>query len=434
MTYEQAVAYLYQQLPVFQNQGARAYKPGLHTTYQFCERLGNPQTKYRSVHIAGTNGKGSTSHMLAAILQESGYRTGLYTSPHLKSFTERIRVDGSPVSEDFIVDFVQEHRAFIEQVRPSFFEVTVVMAFAYFAFMEVDVAVVEVGMGGRLDSTNVLLPDLCLITNISFDHMQYLGTTLPQIAGEKAGIIKSGVPVVISERQQEDVVAVFEQKSLDLNAPLVIADDRLEVQKQDAAPGTLTVDVKERASGRVLYDQLVLDLSGQYQLRNIKGVLAAVELLNTRGFTLPKNSVRSGLARTTELTGLKGRWQKLGESPLIICDTAHNIAGLTEVLEQFVAMPGRCRRFVLGFVAEKDVAAILKLFPTERAVYYFCAPANLRALEASELGALGNGLGLTGNVYQNVNEALAEAVKDAAPDDLIYVGGSTFVVADINQL
>lgn len=433
MTYTEAIEYLYSRLPIFQNQGARAYKPGLHTTYQFCERLGNPQQKFRSVHVAGTNGKGSTSHMLASVLQTAGYRTGLYTSPHLKSFTERIRLNGMPVDEGYIVRFVTDHQAFIETVKPSFFEVTVAMAFDYFAQKEVDVAVIEVGMGGRLDSTNVIIPDLSVISNISYDHMQYLGTTLPAIAREKAGIIKPGVPVVISERQEDAVAQVFREVAGEQEAPITFASDLLDVPASQYANGKLVVQIADKQTGTIRYQDLALELSGNYQLKNIKGVVAALEILREIGWTITDEAVREGLAGTGSLTGLKGRWQKLSDAPLILCDTAHNAAGISSVLDQLNSLPARSRRFVLGFVSDKDVSSILKLFPQD-AFYYFCAPSNMRALDASKLLAMAQSEGLEGKAFQDVNTALSEAVKEADPDDVIYVGGSTFVVADLNTL
>ncbi|GAB3182696.1 bifunctional folylpolyglutamate synthase/dihydrofolate synthase [Telluribacter humicola] len=433
MTYNEAIEYLYSRLPIFQNQGARAYKPGLHTTYQFCERLGNPQQKFRSIHVAGTNGKGSTSHMLASVLQKAGYRTGLYTSPHLKSFTERIRIDGTPVDEDYIVQFVTDHQEFIETVKPSFFEVTVVMAFDYFAQIEVDVAVIEVGMGGRLDSTNVIRPEVSVITNISYDHMQYLGNTLPEIAREKAGIIKPAVPVVISEWQDSAVAGVFMEVADQQFAPITFASDQLYVQDWTFIDGKLVVQVTDKQTNQLLYNDLAMDLSGTYQLKNIKGVLATLTVLQQKGFSLSEEAIRAGLSNTATITGLKGRWQKLSDSPLILCDTAHNAAGISSVLEQLASLPARSRRFVLGFVSDKDVSSVLKLFP-QHAFYYFCAPSNMRALEASKLLAMAQGIGLEGKAYQDVNTALDEAVNEADPDDIIYVGGSTFVVADLNQL
>ncbi|HEV7349655.1 folylpolyglutamate synthase/dihydrofolate synthase family protein [Telluribacter sp.] len=433
MTYQEAIEYLYNRLPIFQNQGARAYKPGLRTTYEFCERLGNPQQQYRTIHVAGTNGKGSTSHMLAAVLQKAGYRTGLYTSPHLKSFTERIRVNGIPVDEGFIVNFVSEQQGFIETVKPSFFEVTVAMAFEYFAQMKVDVAVIEVGMGGRLDSTNVIFPELSLITNISFDHMQYLGNTLPEIAREKAGIIKPEVPVVVSEKQEDSVAQVFEDTCLRLQAHLSFADEVLEVAEWQYLNGKLRVQIRDKTRNTIRYPDLDLDLSGSYQLKNIIGVLAAIDILRLKGFNLPDGAVKEGLGNTSSLTGLRGRWQVLAESPLVICDTAHNVAGLTTALAQLSTMPVNHKRFVIGFVADKDVPAILDLFPRE-ATYYFCAPSNLRALEASRLAYMANAIGLRGEAFQDVNTALSAALNESSADDVIYVGGSTFVVADINQL
>ena len=433
MTYQETIGYLYERLPVFQNIGARAFKPGLHTTRELCKSLGDPQEKYPTIHIAGTNGKGSTSHMLAAILQESGYTVGLYTSPHLKDFRERIRVNGVCVPEEFIVEFVDGQKSNIDRLSPSFFEVTVAMAFSYFGKANVDVAVIEVGMGGRLDSTNVITPELSVITNISFDHMQFLGDTLDKIAAEKAGIIKSGVPVVVSEYQNAEIGDVITNAAEAVNAPLTFASDVFEVSFVTMADGKMLVDVKDTASGAIVSKGLATDLTGAYQLKNIAGVWVAKDILISKGWKISGDSVKRAMQSVSAITGLKGRWQQLRTSPDVYCDTAHNTAGLTITLEQFETVCKGMKRFVVGFVGDKDISTMLSLFPKD-AQYYFCEPSNMRALKAEELQLRALEHGLKGKTFGNVNEALEEAIRDSAPTDAIYVGGSTFVVADIESL
>ncbi|TDB66957.1 bifunctional folylpolyglutamate synthase/dihydrofolate synthase [Arundinibacter roseus] len=430
MTYNEAIDYLYSRLPIFQNQGARAYKPGLTTTQALCTYLNSPQKNFRTIHVGGTNGKGSTSHMLASVLQAAGYRVGLYTSPHLKSFTERIRINGEPIDQEFISQFVQAHQEFIESIHPSFFEVTVAMAFDYFSQKQVDVAVIEVGMGGRLDSTNVILPDLSVITNISYDHMIHLGNTLPEIAFQKAGIIKKNIPVVISEKQTEDIQRVFAKVADEQQSHVAWASDFVAVidQYQHEMYQEITVNIQGE---RKVY---ALDLQGDYQRNNIKGVLTALEKLRENPFyRISEEAIASGLRSVVRSTGLLGRWQVLQKSPFVVCDTAHNEAGISQTIEQFQTIPARARRFVLGFVADKDVQNILNLFPKE-AIYYFCQPTNPRALDSGSLADQAKMLGIVGKIRENVNDALAEALKDSDAEDAIYVGGSTFVVADLNQL
>ncbi|MFM7851401.1 MAG: bifunctional folylpolyglutamate synthase/dihydrofolate synthase, partial [Flammeovirgaceae bacterium] len=319
--YQQTLEYLYQNLPMFQRVGVSAFKKDLTNTIALCEALGNPQHKFKAIHVAGTNGKGSTSHMLAAVLQSAGYKTGLYTSPHLKNFTERIRINGQEVPPSFVVDFVNRIHTAIESINPSFFEITVAMAFDYFAQQQVDVAVVEVGLGGRLDSTNVINPVLSVITNISWDHMDLLGDTLPQIAYEKAGVIKQNTPVIISEYQPE-VMEVFKKKTSETNSPITLADE--------------VYQVKNNGFGKFIVNETTefqLDLLGNYQQKNVAGVLAAIDVLRGAGFIISKEAISTGLSQTTSLTGLKGRWQKLGENPLVICDTGHNEPGVQQVLQ-----------------------------------------------------------------------------------------------------
>ncbi len=434
MTFEEAMTYLYNRLPVFHNIGHRAYKPGLETTRAFCKYLGDPQDRYETIHVAGTNGKGSISNMLASVLQHSGYRVGLYTSPHLKSFTERIRVNGVPAEEDFIASFVSAHKDFIEKINPSFFEVTVAMAFEYFARSEVDIAVIEVGLGGRLDSTNIITPRLSVITNIGLDHMRQLGETLPLIAREKAGIIKPGVPVVVSERQCDEITAVFEEVAKDKNAPLYFGSDYGSVSEEPGKNEDLVLQIEKNINGNKSNTvNFTLDLAGSYQKKNLLGVLVAFDMLNESGWRISPEKVKEGLSSVTKTTGFKGRWTRLGERPFIVADTAHNLPGFTEALAQFMSVPSRKKHFVLGFVSDKDISSMLKLLPAD-AGYYFCAPSNNRALPAFSLREQAESIGLKGEAFRDVNEALKSAVSNARPDDSIYVGGSTFVIADLDEL
>ncbi|WP_031527892.1 bifunctional folylpolyglutamate synthase/dihydrofolate synthase [Dyadobacter crusticola] len=431
MNYQETLDYLYSKLPVFQNIGARAFKPGLRTTQELCKSLGDPQTKYPTVHVGGTNGKGSTSHMLAAVLQQCGYKVGLYTSPHLKDFRERIRVNGTCVSKEFVVEFTSNIKSNIDRLSPSFFEVTVAMAFTYFEEQDVDIAVIEVGMGGRLDSTNIITPLVSVITNVSLDHTQFLGNTLAEIAGEKAGIMKADVPVVISECQGNGVGDVFVKQARLLNAPIHFGDKEFVVEGGELMEGKLEVNVKSESGTHS--EQLRLDLTGSYQLKNLGGVLTTLKVLEEKGLSIKREAVSAALGSVVALTGLKGRWQQLGSDPAIFCDTAHNIGGLENTIKQFQSLPHSLMRFVIGFVKDKDISAMLALFP-KTAVYYFCAPSNLRALDASELMEKASGLGLNGSYYADVNQALKAAVDASAKEDIIYVGGSTFVVADLDQL
>lgn len=424
MNYQETLAYLYKNLPMFQRVGAIAYKKDLTNTLQLCKALGNPHHTFKSLHVAGTNGKGSSSHMLAAILQSAGYNTGLYTSPHLKEFTERIKVNGSEISQDFVVDFVERMKPSIETIKPSFFEITVAMAFDYFAHEHIDVAVVETGLGGRLDSTNVITPCLSLITNISWDHMDLLGDTLPKIAFEKAGIIKVGVPVVVSEYQPE-VADVFRIKATETNSKIQFASEEYQIQSKQ--PGTFEVIDHDHST------TYTLDLMGGYQKKNLAGVLAAVDQLRSQGFKISKQAVRAGLANTTRLTGLKGRWQTIGTNPLTICDTGHNESGIQEILENLKSVPYRQLHWVWGMVGDKDVSKILSLLPKD-AHYYFCQASIPRAMQVEALVEKALFAGLRGETVKDVNQALAQARLKSNPDDLILIGGSTFVVAELNDL
>lgn len=423
--YREVLDYLYSALPMYQRIGAAAYKANLDNTVALCAALGNPERKFKSIHIAGTNGKGSTSHMLAAILQAAGYRTGLYTSPHLKEFTERIRIDGQEIEQAFVVDFVDRMRPELDRLQPSFFEMTVGMAFDYFAREQVDIAVIEVGLGGRLDSTNVIRPELSVITNISWDHMALLGDTLPKIAFEKAGIIKPGVPVIVSERQ-EAVEDVFITRASQMGSELVFASDIIQLDHQSHG-----YDVYQ--GGGVWLEGLNPGLKGRYQERNLPGVLASVLALSDLGYDISNDAVREGIADTTRLTGLKGRWQVLRERPLTICDTGHNEAGIRAVVEQLAQTRHERLHLVIGVVNDKDISRMLNLLPKE-GVYYFCQARIPRAMDAEELAKQAAAVGLHGVVERDVNAALKKATRAAGPDDLVFVGGSTFVVGEVDEL
>ena len=409
---------------MYQRVGAAAYKADLSNTILLCEALGNPQNKFRSIHVAGTNGKGSSSHMLAAILQTAGYKTGLYTSPHLKEFTERIRINGKEIDKNFVVDFVKRIKSSIENIKPSFFEITVAMAFDYFAKQKVDFAVIEVGLGGRLDSTNVITPLLSLITNINWDHQDLLGDTLQKIAFEKAGIIKQTVPVVVSERNQE-VDEIFRTKSNEEQSLLYFAADLWKIDS--ISEGVYQVQHQTKTI------ELTLDLMGVYQRKNLGGVLQVVELLNGDGFNISQEAIRIALENVTTITGLKGRWQKLSDNPLVICDTGHNEAGIREVVAQIQAQKFEKLFIVLGCVKDKDLSSVLSVLP-EDAYYFFCQAKIPRALDAIELSNRAAVFGLKGEVISDVNEAIGTARKKATPNDFIFVGGSTFVVAEIENL
>ncbi|HTJ51924.1 MAG TPA: folylpolyglutamate synthase/dihydrofolate synthase family protein [Cyclobacteriaceae bacterium] len=428
-SYQEAIDYLYANLPIFQRVGSVAFRPSLANTIHLCEALGNPQHKFKSIHVGGTNGKGSTSHMLASVLQEAGYKTGLYTSPHLKDFSERIRINGEEISKDFVIDFVNCVKPVIEEIKPSFFEITVVMAFDYYAQNNVDVAVIEVGLGGRLDSTNVITPVLSVITNIGWDHMDLLGDTLEKIASEKAGIIKNHVPVVISERQSS-VENVFTLKAQEEVAPIHFASDDIKVEEK-YADGTLMFTVYK--NGNTLFENIVLPLQGTYQRKNLPGILESIEVLTSHGFVISEENIKQGLLRVITNTKLKGRWQKLGDKPLMICDTGHNIDGIQEVVKQIRQQKFATLHFVLGMVKDKDISKVLSLLPKE-AHYYFCQADIPRALDAFMLSEKAKEFDLTGQVIPKVSDAIAAAKRTAKPDDFIFIGGSTFVVAEIENL
>jgi dihydrofolate synthase/folylpolyglutamate synthase len=415
---------------MFQRTGPAAYKHSLCNIQLLDAMYGQPHRRFKSLHVAGTNGKGSVSHMLAAILQSAGYRTGLYTSPHLKDFRERIRVDGEMISEDFVADWTKDFRNKNQEagIEPSFFELTVAMAFDYFAKEALDIAVIEVGLGGRLDSTNIITPEISIITNISYDHTSLLGETLPLIAAEKAGIIKPGIPVVISQRQEE-VEQVFIQKAQREQAPIYFAGDEFVA---DSGYNDLerTQVFNFRRNGNLVFQSLKTDLPGNYQRFNIPSVLKTIDLMRERGWDIPNESVYAGLQNVKILTGLQGRWQILGTNPRIVCDTGHNEEGIRVVMEQIRQVPCRKLHIVFGVVSDKDPEKVLALLP-KNAVYYFCKADIPRALDEKLLTERGAAHGLIGAAFSTVNEAYSAAKLAAHPNDFIFVGGSTFVVAEI---
>ncbi|PZV83092.1 dihydrofolate synthase/folylpolyglutamate synthase [Algoriphagus aquaeductus] len=429
MNYQETLDYLFNALPMFQRVGASAFKKDLSNTLALCAHLGNPERKFKSIHVAGTNGKGSTSHTLAAILQSAGFKTGLYTSPHLKSFTERVRVNGQEITELAVVDFVEANKAFLDELKPSFFEMTVALAFWYFAKEEVDIAIIEVGMGGRLDSTNVITPELSVITNIGWDHMQFLGDTLPLIAGEKAGIIKPNIPVVVSQTQEE-TTSVFIQKAQENEAPIIFADQKFRLEKVAATePGLAKYTVSK--DGETY--SLDYGLMGDYQIFNLPGILESVNQLRSKGWKISNEALEKGLKEVTQLTGLKGRWQILGEKPTVIADTGHNEPGIRAILSQLKSYSFDRLWMVLGMVQDKDISKILELLPKD-ARYVFCQADLPRAMPAELLAEKAAEYSLKGEVISEVNQALQFARKNAGPNDLIFVGGSTFVVAEIDDL
>lgn len=404
MTYQDTLNWMFSQLPMYQRQGKTAFKKDLSNTLKLAEHLNNPENKFKSVHVAGTNGKGSTSHILASVLQEAGYKVGLYTSPHLKDFRERIKINGQEVSKHFVIGFIKRNKDFFEANKLSFFEMTVGMAFDYFAKQNIDIAVVEVGLGGRLDSTNIVTPEVSIITNIGLDHTQFLGDTLEAIAFEKGGIIKPNIPVVIGETQKE-TAPVFKSLAKSCDSEILFADQLVsEVYKSD--------------------------LIGSYQSKNIKTVVQTVKQLQGKGFKISKKNIKQGLLKVVKNTGLLGRWQILKERPKVVCDTGHNREGLIYVMQQLSNETFESLHIVFGVVNDKDLRYVLDLLP-KKATYYFCKPNIPRGLDAEELQQTFSSYKLKGRAYKSVNEAYNSALNNARKDDFIYVGGSTFVVAEI---
>ena len=423
MNYEETLTYLYNSAPLFQQIGKDAYKEGLSNTLELDAHFGHPHRKFKTIHVAGTNGKGSCSHTLAAILQSAGYKVGLYTSPHLVDFRERIRINGNPISKEEVIRFVQEERNFFEPLHPSFFELTTAMAFQYFAKEQIDIAVIEVGLGGRLDCTNIITPELSIITNISFDHVQFLGDTLSKIASEKAGIIKPGIPVVIGETNNE-TRPIFKQKASEVNAPIYFAEDEAWIQDSSFTP-----------TGKRIYQTKVFaglegELGGLCQEKNTATLLSALHVLQELGYSIAENHIRHGFSYVCQLTGLMGRWQKLEEHPTLICDTGHNKGGIEYIVNQLLREEFRQLHIVIGMVNDKDISGVLTMLPKD-AVYYFTQASVQRALPAIDLKRLAQKVGLQGNSYMNVEEAVQAAKNAASKDDFIFVGGSTFIVADL---
>jgi dihydrofolate synthase/folylpolyglutamate synthase len=425
MDYQQTIDFLFSQLPVFQREGKAAYKDNLDNTLALDAYFNHPHKKFKTIHVAGTNGKGSVSHMIASVLKESGLKTGLYTSPHLTDFRERIKVNGMMMDKDSVVEFVNSHKPIIEELKPSFFELTVAMAFNYFAREQVDVAVIEVGMGGRLDSTNIIKPVLSIITNIGLDHTQFLGTTLEQIAKEKAGIIKDHVPVIIGA-QQDETTPVFEEIANVRKAPLCFASKRFYISKAVLENDLLHLAIKNKQSGTTL--ELELDLLGNYQKDNLLTVMAAMQMLIPM-FDIPKSTVVTGLKKVVKNTGLRGRWQVIQKSPLIICDTGHNYDGITFVVNQLANETYDKLHIIFGMVNDKDPAAVLNLLP-RNARYYFTKASIPRALNHEELKETARRFNLYGEAYPTVADAVNTAKRQLNEKDLLFIGGSTFVVAD----
>lgn len=403
-TYQQTVDWMFQQLPMYQHVGSRAYKTDLSNVLKLSGHLGTPHTRFKSIHVAGTNGKGSVSHMLASVLQEQGFKVGLYTSPHLKDFRERIKINGKEIPQQDVMQFIDKNQSFLEQEHLSFFEMTVGMAFEYFADQEVDVGIIEVGLGGRLDSTNIILPDLSIITNIGYDHTNILGNTLEEIAGEKAGIIKPGIPVVLGESHPE-TLPVFKKISQTLQSPLFLAEE---------------FSGKEQMS----------DLIGTYQMKNVRTVLSAVEVLRNQGWDISSSALERGLKSVVNNTGLRGRWEILQEKPKVICDTAHNREGLVYAMQQLLDEDHEQLHIIFGVVSDKDLSSVLPILP-KNATFYFCRPNIPRGLDASELWKRAQDYDLKGQAYNSVSEAYHTALNRAGNGDVIYVGGSTFTVAEI---
>ena len=422
MTYDETVTYLFNCAPPFQQVGGAAYKEGLSTTIELDNHLGNPHRKFRTVHVAGTNGKGSTSHTLAAILQESGYKVGLYTSPHLIDFRERMRVNGIPASEEYVIDFVEKHKSFFEPLQPSFFELTTAMAFNYFAEQHVDIAIIEVGLGGRLDCTNIITPELCIITNISLDHTQFLGSTLQEIASEKAGIIKSGIPVVIGETTPE-TKEVFANKAKECNAPITFAEE------EALLTGATPLESGYKYNSRI-FGEFCGELGGDYQQKNTNTLLSAIRILCDKGFGITVDSLRKGFENVCSLTGFMGRWQKIQDKPRVVCDAGHNIGGIKYITEQLARVDCKQLRIVFGMVNDKDITSVLKMMP-KNAIYYFTQASIKRAMSADELKEMAKGYGLNGNSHPTVKQALEAAITESSNDDFIFVGGSCFIVADL---
>jgi dihydrofolate synthase/folylpolyglutamate synthase len=428
MNYEDTIAFLFSQLPMFQRIGKAAYKANLNNTLALDKYFNHPHRKYKTIHVAGTNGKGSLSHMLAAIMQSTGYSVGLYTSPHLLDFRERIRVNGKMIGKQQVVDFVENHKQIIKQLKPSFFEITVAMAFDHFEKVNVDVAIIEVGLGGRLDSTNIITPEISIITNIGYDHMFFLGDTLKQIAGEKAGIIKPGVPVIVGETQEE-IEHVFIQKANENMTTIEYADQTYKIDYSLLSSDNKQVFNVKNTNHELIFENLSTDLLGSYQKQNLVTALAAVKLLKRRDWKIFDKAIYKGLNEVVMLTGLKGRWQILENDPLIICDTGHNKEGIQKIIDQIKNTAYKRLHFIFGMVDDKTTDTILQLLPKD-ALYYFTKASVPRALNEHTLTENATKYALNGKTFSTVEEAIYSAKQSADKNDLIFIGGSTFVVAD----
>ena len=431
MNYQQTLDFLFSQLPMFHRIGPAAYKANLDNTWALANHLGNPEKKIRSIHIAGTNGKGSVAHMLASVFQEAGYKTGLCTSPHLKDFRERFRINGEMMPESYVSAFVQEHMDFFETIKPSFFEMTIAMTFAWFAEQKVDIAIIEAGLGGRLDSTNIITPELSVITNVGLDHMNLLGNTIEVIAREKAGIIKPGIPVVTGKSRNK-AMQVFLEKAAQTGSDIFFADQNIKVKLAG-----FTFLNGERLMEGSIYGSTELDefqcpLTGTYQLENIVTVAQAVDVINRTGrFAISESEMKKGLKNVIKNTGMAGRWQFISQKPLVICDTGHNVDGIRSVIENIKLIPHSHLHFILGMMNDKDISGILALLPRDNTTYYYCKPDVPRGLSVDELEREAGKLGFNGRRFESVKEALSQAKSKAADDDLVFVGGSNFVVAEV---
>lgn len=434
MTYQQTIDYLFAQLPMYSRIGAAAYKADLHNAIALCAALDNPQNKFKSVHIAGTNGKGSTSHMLAAVFQQAGYKTALYTSPHLKDFRERIKINGEMISKDFVVDFVQRTQQITQEIEPSFFELTMAMAFDYFAQEQVDIAIIETGLGGRLDSTNIITPLLSIITNIGYDHMAILGNTLSQIATEKAGIIKPTVPVIIGEYLAE-TKTIFSNKAAECQADIHFAQDLYWVSDVQLSTQYVQCCITETLNNHT--ENFTLDLNGLYQTKNVCTVLLAKKILQQRGFTITHEAEKQALAQSKKITGLRGRWDVIAENPTLVLDVAHNEDGIKQVLQQVQWIRENNSNdtmqlhFIMGMVKDKEVETVLALLP-KAANYYFTQAHIPRAMDGAALQAKAAAIHLVGNCFNNVNDAIQAARNNAQEQDIIIVCGSVFLVGEVN--
>lgn len=429
MTYQQTIDFMYSKLPMFSKSGSTAIKGGLNNILKLCDNLGNPHQKGKFIHIAGTNGKGSVSHMLASILQSAGYKTGLYTSPHLRDFRERIKLDGEMIPESDVINFIEDMRPIVEEIKPSFFEITVAMAFYFFAKQKTDIAIIETGLGGRLDSTNIITPVISIITNIGYDHMQILGDTLQKIASEKAGIIKQSVPVVIGEKHPE-TTTVFMEKARSCDAKIFFASDNFHLDNWWHEGSLLMIEVDEK--NKPDHQKYLLDLTAQYQTKNLITVLQSCAVLKNVGLNIDEHAIKTGLKHAKKSTGLHGRWETIHEHPTVITDVAHNESGIKALLEQLETTTYHKLHIILGMVKDKDIDQILPLLP-KTATYYF-ANANIpRAMPAADLEAMAALHNLHGRSYDNVSDALQMALSHAQTDDLILVCGSVFLIGEIEK-